>query len=62
MHMRNKHKAGTKQEIERDSGIRLRENLLREKAHLELQNNQDLLQQIVHPTKLKEKLGLADDL
>lgn len=62
MHMRNKHQAGTKQEIERESGIRLRENLLKDKAHIELQNNKDLLQQIVHPSKLKEKLGIADEL
>jgi hypothetical protein len=62
MHMRNKHSAGTKQEIERESGIRLRENLLKDKAHIELQNNKDLLQQIVHPSKLKEKLGISDDL
>jgi len=43
MHMRNKHQAGTKQEIERESGIRLRENLLKDQAHVELINNRSLL-------------------
>lgn len=61
MHMRNKHQAGTKQEIERESGIRLRENLLKDQAHLELQQNKSLLQQIVHPSKLKEKLKFHEE-
>ena len=61
MHMRNKHQAGTKQEIERESGIRLRENLLKDQAHVELVNNRNLLTQIVHPSKLKEKLRINED-
>jgi hypothetical protein len=33
MHMRNKHKAGTKQDIERDTGISVREGLLYADQH-----------------------------
>jgi hypothetical protein len=46
MHMRNKHKAGTKQEIERDFGICLRENLLRDSVQSDLDMNKVLLNQI----------------
>jgi len=33
MHMRNKHKSGTKQDIERDTGISVREGLLYADQH-----------------------------
>ena len=62
MHMRKKHDAGTKQETERATGIRLRDLLLRDYTQNDLKKNSDLLLQIQHPSKLKERLNICDSL